>query len=505
MLPAPRLALLLGLLWACGDPTLVVDVRLVIPACAGETSPLVEATGMRARVYGPGVTTAPVTAPIGDRLAKLPDVPVGAGRQLLVEVLGVAGSVLARGLSAPVDVDGFVRPFSAVVVVRRTGAASPTIEPGAPGSCTHLAQARAGHGAALLPDGRVLLAGGFVPGNGGHRTYLATTELYDPWTGRVSAGPTLATARARAFTLVLPGTGLVALVGGEGDGVAALDTVELVDVAKNRVTQVRLGTARAGAIAVADARGLLVVGGAGLDGKPLASTEAWEPATATFSPGPALAGGRRAAGVAPVTGGWLVGGGRDATTVLASSALILRGATGRWELGPGPALVQGRLWPLAAGLPDGRAFFGAGLTGAQATEADLSTASASTESAEATAARSLRTAATLRHRRADACVALLADGALVIAGGTEFADTGALHPTALEVVRADPEAPGGLTMANAKGALATGRSLATCTALADGTVLVAGGAALVGHDDVGSDALELYQPDYKASDASPFR
>ena len=53
-----------------------------------------------------------------------------------------------------------------------------------------LATARAGHTATLLPNGKVLVAGGY--GNSG---YLASAELYDPASGTWTATGSLATAR----------------------------------------------------------------------------------------------------------------------------------------------------------------------------------------------------------------------------------------------------------------------------------------------------------------------
>ena len=53
-----------------------------------------------------------------------------------------------------------------------------------------LATAREGHTATLLPDGRVLVAGGFDG-----QIYLASAEIYDPASGTWSPTGSLATAR----------------------------------------------------------------------------------------------------------------------------------------------------------------------------------------------------------------------------------------------------------------------------------------------------------------------
>lgn len=67
--------------------------------------------------------------------------------------------------------------------------------------------ARYGHAVALLPDGKVLVAGGVAPGNSGA---LATAELYDPSTGTWSAtGSMDAGTRYQTATLLLNGKVLV--------------------------------------------------------------------------------------------------------------------------------------------------------------------------------------------------------------------------------------------------------------------------------------------------------
>jgi hypothetical protein len=93
-----------------------------------------------------------------------------------------------------------------------TGKFSPT------GTMTTL---RYGYTATLLPDGTVLIAGGYIevagPTPGSYiQTPLATTEVYTPATGVFSPGPTMRQARA-GHTATLMADGSVLLVGGRGN------------------------------------------------------------------------------------------------------------------------------------------------------------------------------------------------------------------------------------------------------------------------------------------------
>jgi hypothetical protein len=71
-----------------------------------------------------------------------------------------------------------------------------------------LATARSGHTATLLPNGKVLVAGGVGPSG-----ILASAELYDPASGTWSATGSLATAR-RLHTATLLPNGKVLVAGG---------------------------------------------------------------------------------------------------------------------------------------------------------------------------------------------------------------------------------------------------------------------------------------------------
>ena len=85
-----------------------------------------------------------------------------------------------------------------------------------------MSSARAFHTATRLSDGRVLFAGGFnATGNP-----LATTEIYDPASRTVTAGPTLVTARARHAAVLLT-TNDVAIFGGVDGTGGVLSSVEI--------------------------------------------------------------------------------------------------------------------------------------------------------------------------------------------------------------------------------------------------------------------------------------
>jgi hypothetical protein len=85
-----------------------------------------------------------------------------------------------------------------------------------------MATARHTHSAILLPDGKVLVAGGY-----GSSGILASAELYDPASGTWSSTGSMATARTDHSATLLPG-GKVLVAGGGNDS-GALASAELYD------------------------------------------------------------------------------------------------------------------------------------------------------------------------------------------------------------------------------------------------------------------------------------
>ncbi len=126
-------------------------------------------------------------------------------------------------------------------------------------------QAREGHTATLLPNGKVLVAGGaFYLGNA---VALAAAELYDPATGSFVATGSLREARYAHTATLLPG-GKVLIAGGYDPGrIAAnggiLASAEIYDPALGTFAPTAtMGTPRAfHAAALLPDGGVLVTGG----------------------------------------------------------------------------------------------------------------------------------------------------------------------------------------------------------------------------------------------------
>jgi hypothetical protein len=140
-----------------------------------------------------------------------------------------------------------------------------------------LLSARSGQTATVLVDGRVLLAGGWSDAG-----MLASTEVYDPASGGFRSAGTMAFARA-GHTATRLRDGRVVLAGG-GDAVAST-TVEIFDPKAQRFTPAgTLSVARLAhtATLLHDGR-VLFAGGHSAHGDVLASAELYDPASGKAS------------------------------------------------------------------------------------------------------------------------------------------------------------------------------------------------------------------------------
>jgi hypothetical protein len=209
-----------------------------------------------------------------------------------------------------------------------------TALPATPG--TELTTARSGAVAAPLPNGKVLIAGGW---NG---IFLRSAELFDPANNTFTALPAtgnteLQTAREWAVASPLP-NGQVLIAGGTNNngGGPALASAELFDPATNTFTALpasgntELQTPRYGAVAAPLPGGqVLIAGGVnGTIGTYLQSAELFDPASDTFTALPAsgsteLQSARLWAVAAPMTNGQLlIAGGSNSSPSLQSAELV---------------------------------------------------------------------------------------------------------------------------------------------------------------------------------------
>ncbi|MBL4844831.1 MAG: hypothetical protein JKY65_04825, partial [Planctomycetes bacterium] len=187
-----------------------------------------------------------------------------------------SGAVLLIG-----GFDTLGNPLASTVIVSSAGVTrGPT-----------LATARAGHTAVLLSTGEVLIAGGQSDDLG--VDVLDTTEVYDPQTQTITAGPALSVARANhVATTYFDGAnehvlfvGGVAALNTQTNVAPALDSAENYDVTLNSLTPLLAALSQPQShaqIARLDTGNLLIVGGKDANG-PIAA-ELFNPQTRTFTP-----------------------------------------------------------------------------------------------------------------------------------------------------------------------------------------------------------------------------
>jgi N-acetylneuraminic acid mutarotase len=313
-----------------------------------------------------------------------------------------------------------------------------------------MTNARIAHVAALLPNGKVLAAGGFDQAN-----ILASAEIYDPASGTWQPTGSLNVARDYATATVLP-NGNVLVAGG-----CCTATAELYNPGSSTWTLTgSLATSRYEATATLLPNGKVLVAG-GIHGTgalaySLATAELYDPAAGTWSATGSMNAARAAQTATLLPNGKvLVAGGcsgrRCGTSV--ATAEIYDPATGTWAVTG--SMTTARTAHVAALLPNGRVLV-AGGRGA-GTSAEVYNPASGTWSATG----SMGTA------RAYATATLLGGGSVLVAGGQSGISSAELYN------------PGTGTW-SATGSMATGRFEHTATLLPDGRVLVAGGASSAG-------------------------
>jgi hypothetical protein len=311
--------------------------------------------------------------------------------------------------------------------------------------------------ATLLPNGKVLIAGGMEQ-NG---VYYASTELYDLSTGRFTVATSMESARA-CHTATLLQNNKVLIAGGSDGSWHHLATAELYDPATGKFTPTgNLTTARCGAEAALlnDGR-VLIAGGMGEhEYDRLASTELYNPATGTFAKSGSMHVPRDAHAIALLLDGrvLVVGGstdGRFPNETLTASAELYDPATGRFTVTANMAiprykhaavtLADGRV--LVAGGSDNRAWRG------KYASAELYDPSKGTFSP----------AGEMNFKRFK-----IGSGAVRLSNGRVLIGGGAEQPELFD--------PASNSFRVVAGSVGDGRYFSTVTPLSDGEVLIVGG------------------------------
>ena len=336
---------------------------------------------------------------------------------------------------------------------------------------------RSQHSATLLPDGRVLIAGGGV----GNASGLTSAEIYDPDTGTFRATGPMTVARRMHTATRLPDD-RVLIVGGYGAG-GALASAELFDPATGTFTATgSLSTARGGHTAILLSTGrVLIVGGYGVNAYPnVAPAELYDPVSGTFAS----------------AGDYVGRGGCDfcAPSVLLSDGTVLFPGQYPAQLYDPTRDVFSPIGMMlfdqstAAALINGQVLFAGGAPIGRIADAELYDP----------ATRTFMSTGSMASRRVWHSLTLLPTGMVLAAGGETESCSGSGCWFAGTLATAELYDPASVAFV-ATGSMTVARESHSATVLGNGNVLIAGGVSYggIGIYNGASASAELYSPEVR--------
>jgi hypothetical protein len=273
-----------------------------------------------------------------------------------------------------------------------------------------LAAARQLHTATALGDGRVLVIGGKTPADGANTSAIAAAEMWDPATGEFEPAGSIAEARYGHTATLLP-DGRILVVGGYGDDATWLDSAEVWDPMTGEFGSAgSLGVGRHAhsATLLPDGR-VLVVGGYGGEWEWLTSAEIWDPETGSFAPTGELVEARWEHDAVPLPDGRVLVVGGAETIHPRTLVEIWDPETGTFM--PAGELEQGRTEHATTVLTDGRVLVAGGAPGGDPWEV------ASVEVWDPVT-NSVTASGPLEYARTSHSATLLPTGNVLIVGGT---------------------------------------------------------------------------------------
>ncbi|CAN5227396.1 hypothetical protein BH09PSE6_BH09PSE6_03220 [soil metagenome] len=314
---------------------------------------------------------------------------------------------------------------------------------------------RAGHTAQLLPNGKVLLAGG----RSTSQIVTASAELYDPATNTFSATGPMTTPRAGAVSVLLA-NGRVLMIGG-GLGNPALASCEIYDPSTGTWTPTGYMHYRRNghqAVTLPDGK-ILAVGGLDTSATALPGgtyptipqAEVYDPATGVWTETGSLPAGRWALQAILLGNGKVLTSGGFADSGQTAMAELYDPATGVFtSIAP---MLFSRTSHSATLLTNGQVLMSAGGGTPNSELFDPNTSSWHAPALD------------MQAQRIEQAAVRLTDGKVLVVGGR-------LSTQVLTIELFDPATSRWSTV----GSLSAPRSQVTATLLSDGHVLIAGGA-----------------------------